>query len=88
MTPLGLTRKTLPLAVRLPRIADGSWPITRLRATDVLLGWTKATDSPAPIPKDCQLIATLALDWSIVRPAAVFEKLAAPAVTAPPIGSA
>ncbi|MNY29499.1 hypothetical protein D3C86_1635450 [compost metagenome] len=36
--PLGLTRKTLPLADRLPRIADGSVPTTRLSATALELG--------------------------------------------------
>ena len=38
--PLGLTRNTLPLAERLPKIADGSGPSTRLSATELLLGWT------------------------------------------------
>ena len=32
--PLGLTRKTWPFAVRLPRIWEASCPVTRFSATE------------------------------------------------------
>jgi hypothetical protein len=54
--PLGLTRKTLPLADKVPKMADGSAPRTRFSATELLLGCWKVTASAGPIPKLCQLI--------------------------------
>ncbi len=63
-TPLGLTRNTLPLAERLPRMTEGSAPVTRLSATALALGWTKTTLLPSPIEKFCQLSAADWLVWS------------------------
>ena len=40
ITPLGLIRKTWPLALRLPKMAEGSLPRTRFRVTELALGWT------------------------------------------------
>ena len=57
-TPFGLTRKTLPLADKLPKIADGSLPVTRLSATDCAFGWLNTTRPFAPIENDCQLMTT------------------------------
>jgi hypothetical protein len=67
---------------------DGSVPITRFSATDWLLGWTKATPSPAPMLKLCQLMAAFWLDWLMVRAPGPEPMLAAPAVTWPPVGRA
>ncbi len=44
--PFGLIRKTRPLAIRLPRICDGSWPTTRLSTVAVAPGWMKRVVSP------------------------------------------
>ncbi|MOA16197.1 hypothetical protein D3C78_1363960 [compost metagenome] len=88
MMPLGLTRNTLPLADRLPRMLDGSPPTTRLSATALALGWTKRTASPAPMLKLCQLIAAFWLPCTMVVLPAAEEMLAEPAVTTPPVGSA
>ena len=86
--PLGLTRNTLPLAERLPRMLDGSEPTTRLSATELLLGCTNCTDSPALIPKLCQLMATFDVVWVMVIFPEVPPMLAAPAATTPPTGCA
>jgi hypothetical protein len=72
----------LPLPLRLPRITDGSEPITRFNATELLPGWTKTTDSPAPMPKLSQLMIRLPVDWVIVVTAPVLEMLPTPATTA------
>ena len=86
--PFGFIKKTFPLAVRLPRIVDGSAPKTRLSATALLLGCTNRTVSPGPMLKLCQLITVLAVVWvTKVVPAPVLM-LAPPAVTAPPVGDA
>jgi len=61
--PFGFTRNTWPLAVRLPRMRDGSAPTTRFSATDWLLGCTKRTASPAAMLKLCQLRVACWLDW-------------------------
>src|SRR3954470_13735249 len=64
--PFGLTRNTRPLADRLPKMADGSAPSTRFSATELLLGCLNCTDSPAAMPKLCQLMVVLELPWVIV----------------------
>ncbi len=38
-TPLGLTSQTWPLALRRPRICEGSCPTTWFSATELALGW-------------------------------------------------
>ncbi len=72
----------------LPRIVEGSPPTTRLRATELLLGCTKVTDSARPTLKLCQLIAAFWLDWWIVRASGALVMLALPAETTPPAGMA
>ena len=52
--PAGLTRKTRPLAVMLPRISEGLPPTTRFKADAVDDGCTKRTLLPAPMEKLCQ----------------------------------
>ena len=84
--PLGLTRNTWPLAVRVPRIAEGSAPSTRLSATELLLGWTKLTLLPCAMLKESQLIATAWLVWVTVTVFGACEIVAAPAETVPPVG--
>ena len=65
---------------------EGFAPTTRLSATELLPGCTNCTDSPALMPKLCQLIATLGVVWVIVMLPAVPPMLALPADTTPPIG--
>src|SRR5450830_1517311 len=86
--PFGFTRNTLPLAVKLPRMLDGSAPSTRFRVTELLLGCTKRTASPEATLKLCQLMTAFCVDWlMVVLPAAVLM-LAPPAATTPPAGPA
>ena len=84
--PFGLTRKTWPLEVRLPKMAEASGPSTRLRATDSRPGWTKTTLLSRPMEKVCQLMATRGVVWLTVRVAPPDWMVAPPAVTAPPVG--
>ena len=86
--PFGLTRNTLPLALKLPRMLDGSAPSTLLRMTELLLGCTKRTVSLAPMLKLCQLIAAFCVDWLMVVDPAPVLMLAAPPATTPPAGNA
>src|SRR5450830_1858489 len=86
--PFGFTRNTLPLAVKLPRMLDGSAPSTRLRTTELLLGCTKRTASPDAMLKLCQLMTAFCVDWLMVVLPATVLMLAPPAATTPPTGSA
>jgi hypothetical protein len=83
-----LTKKTLPLAVKLPRMLDGSEPNTRFSATELLLGCVNSTDSPAPMLKLCQLMTVFCVDWLMVVLPAPVRMLAAPAATVPCDGRA
>src|SRR5690606_24895039 len=87
-TPLGLTKNTRPLAVKLPRMLEASDPSTRLRAMALLPGCRNSTDSPLPRLDACQLIATFWLVWVIFRALAVPSMVALPTDTAPPVGRA
>ncbi len=86
--PFGFTRNILPLAVKLPRIEDGSGPNTRFNETELLLGCWKVTASFGAMLKLCQLIAAFWLDWLTVSVLLVLEMLASPATTDPLVGSA
>ncbi len=81
-----MTRKTLPLAVRLPRITDGSEPITRFNATEVLPGCRNCTDSPEPMLKLSQLMIRLAVACVIVVVVPELVMLPTPETTTPPSG--
>ena len=84
--PLGLTKNTLPLAVKLPRMLEGLAPTTRLSATELLLGCTNWTDSPALMPKLCQLMMALDVDCVITILPGAPPIVAEPAATTPPAG--
>src|SRR5678815_3689766 len=86
-TPLGLVRNTWPLAVRRPKISDGLFPSTRLRATADELGWLKLTHALEPIEKLCQFRIAFCDVWSICSLLVLDEMLALPAATLPPVGS-
>ena len=88
MTPFGLSRNTFPLELRLPRIWDWSLPMTRLMATESEPGWTKRTELPAPMLKDCQSTPSFEVVWLIVIWLPVRAISAAPCVTFAPCGSA
>ena len=87
-TPFGLTRKTLPLADRRPRMLDGSEPSTRFSATESLPGWMKRTASFVPILKLCQLITTFCVLWLMTVVPAPVLMAAVPDLTTPPTGAA
>ena len=67
-TPLGLMRKTRPLATRLPRICDGSWPTTRFSTVAVEPGWMKRVVSPGWMENCFQLMMarSLAVMFSVL----------------------
>ena len=65
---------------------EGSDPMTRFSATELLPGCTNWTDSPARTPKLCQLIATLGVVWVIVMFPGAPPMVALPAETTPPTG--
>jgi hypothetical protein len=67
MTPFGLTRNTMPFAVSVPMICDGSVsPVTRLRAMALALGWAKLTVALEPMLKVFQLVIRFCEDWLTV----------------------
>ena len=86
--PFGFTRKTLPLAVRLPRMFEGSDPSTRFKATELAVGCTNFTDSPAAMLKLSQLMAAFCVVCVISVLPAPLLMVALPAVTTPPAGAA
>ena len=67
---------------------EGSDPSTRLSSTELLLGCNTRTASPVAMLKLCQLMAAFCVDWLMVVLNAPLLMLAAPATTAPPVGSA
>ena len=58
-TPLGLIRNTLPLDCRLPRMSEGSTPVTRFSTALEADCWRKLVASLAPMEKLCQLMMAL-----------------------------
>ena len=88
-TPCGLTMKTWPLAVSVPRICvEPVMPTTRLSAMAELEGCTNCTLLPAPMLKLCQLIAARCVLWLMTIWLAVgLAMVAAPPTTWPPCGS-
>src|SRR5579872_551809 len=88
MTPFGLIRKTLPLAVRVPKMLDGSEPVTRFSATALPFGCTNWTVSPLAMLKVCQSSTAFWLDWLTVSASGPADMAAAPTATEPPVGRA
>ena len=86
-TPLGLLRKTWPLAVMRPWIWLAWVSSTRLRVTEVLLGWTKSTRALAPTLKVCQSSAPCWVAWVTVMVAPCWPIVTAPPTTWPPVGN-
>ena len=84
--PLGFSRNTVPLEVRLPIITDGSAPNTRFNATELLPGCTNCTEWSAPMLKLCQLITAFELDCVMVVLLPACTMFALPAATTPPVG--
>src|SRR5262249_6390471 len=87
-TPAELTMKTRPLAFNAPEMTLVSLPMTRLRATAELFGWTKLTVSLGAIEKPCQLMTVDCDDWLMLVVVPLCAMLAEPATTVPPFGSA
>ena len=88
--PSRLMTNTRPLAVNVPMISDGPRPpVTRLSATDELLGWLKRTLSLARMLNVFQFMIALLLDWLMITAAPPWpEMVAAPPTTVPPSGPA
>ncbi|MEN3950022.1 hypothetical protein WJU17_00625 [Iodidimonas sp. SYSU 1G8] len=76
------------MADRFPMMVDGSAPVTRLSATEVLPGWANTTASPRAMLKLCQLITAFWLDCCTVTVPGPPTMVAAPAATLPPDGKA
>src|ERR1035441_9893372 len=66
-TPFGLIRITLPLAVSVPSICDGSGSLMRFRVTDEEDGWLNLVVSVGAMLKDRQSITARCVDWSTLR---------------------
>ena len=67
--PAGLTKTNLPLELRLPKIALGLLPNTRLILVLVALGCRNWVVAPAATPKLCQFSALCALPapfWVVI----------------------
>ena len=60
--PAELTKMIFPLASIRPKMELGLPPVTRLRATELALGWLKRTDSVADTSKLAQSIASVGVD--------------------------
>ena len=86
--PLGLSSTTCPLALMRPKMADGSWPSTRLSVTALELGCTNCTVSCAPTLNERQSMAARWLDCVMVVCAPCCWICAWPVVTRPASGAA
>ena len=78
--PLGLIRNTRPLDCRLPRMTDGSTPVTRLSTWLVAFCCTKRVSSPRLMLNCCQLMMVPGV-LVTVRVAPFCTKLACPLTT-------
>src|ERR1017187_7820014 len=85
-TPFGLIRITLPLAVRVPSICDGSGSLMRFRVTDDEEGWLNFVVSVGAMLKERQSITARCVDWSTLRVFPLVAMVADPAATVPPAG--
>jgi hypothetical protein len=65
--PFWFRRMTLPFAVRLPRICEGSPPVTRFSVMEFEPGWMKLVVSPSPIENWPQLMMAFCVDWVMSR---------------------
>src|SRR5271170_3965806 len=54
--PLGLIRNTRPFDCNVPRMIEGSMPVTRFNTALEADCWTKLVISPTPIENPCQLM--------------------------------
>ena len=87
-TPLGLTRNTRPLAVRLPAISEAPCPVTRLSMDEEAEGWRTSTLPPAPIEKPSQFTIAASVPCRIaIRPVAGVATSTEPWTTLGPVGS-
>ena len=65
-TPFGFSSQTWPLLVRLPKIADGSLPTTRLSTLLAAPACWKCTPWAAPMEKLCQFRIAPALFFTVI----------------------
>ncbi len=87
-TPLLLSRNTCPLAVRLPKICVGLPPCTRLRTTEVVVGWLKVIVAAEPMSNADQVSAMREEVWSTTRVVPLAALMVpVPPTMLPPVGS-
>ena len=86
-TPLGLSNHTWPLLLRLPKMADGSLPTTRLSTLLAAPGCSNRTLLPAPMENCCQFSSALAELVTVMRLPWVSTD-AWPCTTCQPVGKA
>ena len=85
--PLGLTRKTCPLALIWPAMLEGVEPVTRFSVAEEALGCWKVTLPPCPTEKLFQsIIARPVVCWMVSALFARCVIMAVPAVTEAPFG--
>ena len=88
--PAGLTSTSRPLELSVPKMAEGSLPITRLIDRLAALGWSKRVLLPAGIEKLCQLIAERFVPAAFcvvtTRLLPCCTRLACPEITCAPLG--
>src|ERR1039458_7831105 len=85
-TPFGLIRITLPLAVSVPSICDGSGSLMRFSVTEEEEGWLNFVVSLGAMLKERQSITARCVDWLTLRVLPLVAMLADPPVTVPPAG--
>ena len=85
-TPFGFNSHTRPLLLRLPRIDDGSLPMTRLSTWLEAFACSKRTALPAPIEKLFQLMIALGELFTVSVPPTVRAETC-PATVFMPLGS-
>ena len=85
-TPEPLTSTTLPLAVMLPAMIEGSGPTTRFSVVALELGCWKSMVCAEPMLKLCQFTAASWLACCTVVTVVVWLMLACPATSWPPCG--
>src|SRR5579871_1936730 len=61
--PFGLIKKMRPLARKVPRITEGSAPVTRFKVVEEVEGCKNWTSSPALMLKVPQLMIALSESW-------------------------
>ena len=76
--PLGLIRKTTPVALSWPAMVEGVLPVTRFRIAELTFGWLMLTVLGWPIEKEFQLTIAFCDDWVMVSTRPELPMMTAP----------